>query len=66
MQGTRRILTKKVKSERKWEREKKKKKIKETIEVDFTVSPCILIHYVLFTPTIALFHTTMYQSFKLY
>ena len=34
--------------------------------LDFTVSPCILIHQVLFTPTLPLFHTTMYQSFKLY
>ena len=34
--------------------------------LNFTVSPCILIHQVLFTPTNALFHTTMYQSFKLY
>jgi len=33
---------------------------------NFTVSPCILIHQVLFTPTHALFHTIMYQSFKLY
>jgi len=32
----------------------------------FTVSPCILIHQVLFIPTHGLFHTIMYQSFKLY
>jgi len=36
------------------------------VEVDLTVSLYILIHYVLFTPTHAIFHTTMYQSFKLY
>ena len=35
-------------------------------QIHFTVSPCILIHQVLFSPTHALFHTTMYQSFKLY
>ena len=33
---------------------------------NFTVTPCILIHQVLFSPTHALFHTPMYQSFKLY
>jgi hypothetical protein len=32
----------------------------EGIRVNFTVSPCILIHKVLFTPTYALSHTTMY------
>ena len=37
-----------------------------TTFVCFTVTPCILIHEVLFTPTHALFHTTMYQSFKLH
>ena len=30
------------------------------IQLIFTVSPCILIHQVLFTPTYALFHTNMY------
>ena len=29
------------------------------IYLNFTVSPCILIHYVLFTPTHAHSHTTM-------
>ena len=32
----------------------------------FTLSPRISIDSVLFTPTNALFHTTIYQSFKLY
>ena len=41
-------------------------KVKAGIAVNFAVSPCILIHQVLFSPTHALFHTTMYQCFKLY
>jgi len=40
--------------------------IQNIVLVHFTVSPCILMHQVLFSPTHALFHTNMYQSFKLY
>jgi len=43
-----------------------KSESKECSILNFTVSPCILNHQVLFTPNYALFHTIMYQSFKLH